>query len=235
MEIKQLLVTSINLVQLSESPFLRLLNKGKINAVAQAFQFEHDASIHQEAGGAPRLRLQNGLHTFEDGRELTIPRLDVQPRKIVLELTGSSEDARLVYVALADVLEDIIAAPKEKLLSPILHTEETIVTSHLAFPAEALFVKELLAATMATASEASTDEFTAHARPGRITFEVDYLPTDLTFSESRIGLTRKEISIGPKIGFPLEEQVYQSNAPLDTNAHIAFLEMLERNLVEGSK
>ena len=86
--------------------------------------------------------------------------------------------------------------------------------------------------TMA-AREASSEVAGAEVRPVSLQFEVRYLVSDKSLSEQRINLVPKELSVGPRKGTTLADQVYYSKAPFDTDTHVKLLEELERTILES--
>jgi hypothetical protein len=229
--VRQKLVTLIRLIQLGEGPYLRLLQVSSLERIKEKFGFGPKADVQQQEGHAPMIRFTLGEIEIGELRTVTISRLVIEPRKVILEVEGSSDEAETVYETLVDTLVQLTGVETKIFENPLLKTDESVIVAEMSFPAEALFVPELYEAiTTTVAKEGGFESAKAHAMPATMAFEVEYLPTDMTMIERRIGLSRKELSIRPKPGYELSEQVYESKAPLPTAVHLRLLDMIESRL-----
>lgn len=233
MEIKQIFTTSIRLVRLGENPFFKLLNKSKAERINETFRFTADPQFQQTANNPPLILFRHGMYRVND-EEVAIPRLQIEARKFIIDVTGSSADADAVYLALFELLVELIDAPRNELLQPMLNAEESTIVSNLEFPPEALFAEPVMKTVKSLVEQGGEYDFAkTYAQPATINFIVEHLPIDHSLNDMRIGLTRKELSIGPKGGYPPDSHIYESKAPFNSDLHIQLLEKLEQALTEG--
>jgi hypothetical protein len=231
--VRQTFVTLVRLVQLGENPFLRLLGASNLERIREAFRFGSPAELQHPEGGNPLVRFTHGALQLADGSEVAIPRLQLEPRKLIIEVAGTSEEGREIYHALASLLVQLLGISDEVLEEPLLETDESIIVANLSFAPDALYPPGLKDAVDAFVHERGGFEFAeAFVLPAMLGFDIDYVPRGTAMAEKHIALTRKELSIRPKIGYELSQHVYESKAPLDTDTHLEFLELLENSLAK---
>lgn len=230
MDVKSRSVTAVFLVKNGELPFAKLLNRNIIEKLVDDFAFAKGVDVIQAPNQVPTIVLKNGILVI-DTKQLAILRLQFEPRKIIIDVEGSSEEAEYAYRSLVKSLIELSEEPDDQFLNPLLTAIETTILSHLNFPAERLITPELVAMVDKYINGKSQNEsFVSRTNPAQVSFQVEYLPSDFDLSDYRIGLSRKELTIGPLKGYPLANQMYESKAPLDTTTHESLLIELEQML-----
>lgn len=224
MDIMYTFVSQINLIRFDELPFFRVMSQVGRERLVAAFRFTDLAQPNAEQ---PVIVFRFG--TLEiDKREISLPRLHIEPRKIVLDVEGTSSDAAAAYEAVVEELATLADATSDRFMEPVLQAYETVVVSQLNFQATQLINPVLTEVANGMLQDAQAHgSATAVLTPSSVRFEVDYLMEDRVLSQYRIALNRKELTIGPRKGYPLTEQIYESQAPVDLDAHLEMLQNLE--------
>lgn len=227
MVIKRRFVSAVFLVKIGEVSFDKLLNRRNIELLLTRFTFDPEVDLIQGPTQVPAIVLTNGV--FEaDGGQVAIPRIQIEPRKLIIDVDGSSNDTLPVYQSVRSALAELASDFSEEFLDPILVAMETSLISHLQFSIDKLISKDLINLAKEFVEDHHIYESAkARVNPSLVTFEVDYLVSDFRLSDYRIGLSRKQLTIGPLKGYPIEDQIFESKAPMDTDTHERFLVSLE--------
>ena len=227
MDIKDQRITQIILVKFDEIPIEKLAHGRNLQRISDEFQFVNSQS-GQAADGKRIAIFENGIYSNGNG-ELAINRLLVEERKTQLLMEGSSADAKAVFSALRELLKELKGVEGDSFMLPIVESYESVLTVHLDLPFDSLVSRPLAEIANINLPEATSNEMaTTTARLSNLAFEIDYLPTTENLSEYRISLSRKKFVIEPRKGYPPEEQVYHSEAPLTTEEHLHLLSELEK-------
>jgi hypothetical protein len=232
MRIKKLALTQIVLVQHDEIPLNKLLHRSYLERLATFFQFSNVEVVQTDTEQFAIL-CRHGIYKSESGEHI-IKKLELTERKIIFQIDGSSNEANKFFASLTDFLSNLSGTTKEeKHLSPIVKAEESEITTRLEFTVESLFSPAYWLFVKSTVAErANSDIAEANIKPASLVFDVEYLIKDKALNDYGITLGRKEFTVSPKRGYPLDEQIYYSKAPVDTNTHIKLLEELERKILQ---
>jgi hypothetical protein len=218
------------LVNFDEVPITKLAHRSNAEKLANLLQFEATETIRDNAGNFLAVGFRNGLFKTEEN-ECVVSRLVIEERKFVFEVDGTTADADAFFIALSDILANIADKSRvveDTFLQPLITANETEIVAHLKVPFEKLFGPSYLRFVKSmVVDKASTEIADARVIPTTTAFSVDYLVKDHSLNDRRINLSRKELVIGARKGHPLEEQIYFSKAPFDTETHIQLLEDLE--------
>lgn len=229
MEIREQRIAQIILVRFDEIPIDRLVHRTNIEKVNNEFQFSA-TRVGETADGNRIIIFENGIYPSNEEAKI-IPRLVIEGRKTQLYVEGTSDDARQIYDKLRGLIARIKGVDKEGYLVPIIETYESTMIVDLNFPFEALISKPLWEfAKNDLVKEAKTDLVKTSTSLSNLEFEINYLPTDNQLAEHRITLARKKFVIAPRPGYPPEERVYVSEAPLTSGKHLELLKKLEHTL-----
>lgn len=230
MKIKRLTATQIVIVQHDEVPLRRLIHKPILQVLTELFNFRTSNVAMDPLGQISGVHLQHGL--FEsDSAMYTIGRLDIEERRFLFAVDGPTREANAFYTRLVEHLTTLAPVISDDFLRPLLRSHESEIIAHLEFPVQGLLSPEYYQfVKLDGTSILATDNARASLKPAGVAFHVDYIPKDDSLGDQRITLSRKEIRLELRKGHPIQDQVYYSKAPLDTDSHIKMLEKLEETL-----
>jgi len=232
MEIQQQRSTLIVLVQFNQIPLSKFINPENLRSFNARYKFASIEPVQDPAtGNFPAINLITGLYNTKEAYEIAISRLGVEERKIVIHMDGPSEHAHNFFNELRTFLAGLAGVDDKDYLSPIILTEESEIISQLNFPIQKLIAPKLQDFAFNSIVEMANLEV-ADASIGSISveFKIDYLPKDNLLNERRITLARKDLVLQLAVGHRIEEQIYASKAPFDTNTHIQILAELEKTI-----
>lgn len=173
--------------------------------------------------------LQHSCWTYEE-REILIPSVKLEGRRMLVTVEGSSDDADLV----ADAILSAISgddAPAE----PVAVVYDTTCRATLDFDWQELFSPKL----MALIGRSALPAFAVGGKEPRIVgaqalFVLRYrTPEEL--EERAVGLSPKNLSIAPEPQRPLAERRYVTQSPSRSEEHLRLLEELEAALVNNEE
>jgi len=230
MEIRRTTIHQVYLLRFDEIPLLKLLHPAGVKSLSGLFGFAQ-SGVAQDQSGAPMVNLQLGAYQHE-GVDISITRLSIEDRRILLDVEGTSEQADKITEGLREHLRSVSGRADEQFLKSIVKAQESEIVAQLEFSADQLLSEHLLRFVGENLIPAtSSDLATSSAKLGAVLFVVQYDPHGVALDDFRISLSRKEFSIGPRPGSPLEERTYVSKAPVDTATHLSLLATLESILV----
>jgi hypothetical protein len=233
MDIQKISTSCIILVHHYELPFLKLASGNNLEKLAKAFNFQRaEVSQDSSTGRISSLLLRNGIFQADDGSQIAISGLEVEERKIVINNESNSNYSKEFYDNLVIIIIELADFPKGSLLEPIIMTYESQIIAHMRFPISSLLSGNYLEYVQSSVLTSVATEFAdVILSPVIIAFDVDFLVKDEYLSQHRIALARKQFSVQPAIGHPFDEQIYYSNAPVDTQTHLQLLEDLEERMM----
>jgi hypothetical protein len=209
-----------------EIPLPKLVHPAGTQILQKLFGF-NQAGLSQNAQGTPIITYQFGI-LHQDNREIPITRLAIEDRRILLDVEDETIFADAVYVKLVEELKTLSGNVATDYLRPIVKAQESEIVAHLNIPAERLISSQLSEFINKTLQPMTTsDTATSSINFGQIVLMVQFTSLNPALEKSRITLNPKEFIIAPRPGIPVEEQVYISKAPVDTERHKELLTALE--------
>lgn len=167
---------------------------------------------------------------FKRGNRLTIiSKIEVDSRRIIVEIEGTSKDGNEVYEAFLSTIAAVDNVGLEDLRAPLLVAEMTqcIVTLDFAFDAlfSSAFVEFL---NRKVKQKADSNLAKASVRPLATAAEITYAITDKILMDNKITLNPKQFSIAPRLGAPLDAKKYIISSPFDSDTHLKLIEELNK-------
>ena len=214
----------INLLEFDWIPFNLLVTQSVIADFQSRFNFSA-AELRANQNNQTIIAFAAGI--FSDANErYSIPRVEIEERKIVIEVEGHSKVADKVFSEATKYMMDLSGKTNDAPV--VVQTKESIIIAKMNISANNLVDSKLLEFMNTKVTDSS------HLPQGKaigslhtVAFRLDYTPIDDKLKDYRINLTRKEFSIGPRDGTALSEQVFISRAPVDTDKHLALIEGIE--------
>lgn len=236
MNILQARSTKIILVKHEQIPIYKLLSPKYVEDVSKLNHFSGASMLQDQTGNVVAIGLNNGLYNANDGKEIVINNLTIESRKInfrIEEVTGYADE---YYLFIKKYLSGLSNNLQDDFLMPVISVDETELISNLNFSAQSLFSENLYNQMtenmLNTASVASNNLSKARLGGIQINFQIDYEPVDFAlFADSRINVNRKEFTIQIATGYGVNDKVYFSKAPLNTDTHLKILADLEDALI----
>lgn len=172
----------------------------------------------------PGLVFNLGIYTRPSGQVVPIRLLHIEPRRIVIDIAGPSSDIDEIFTRLWESIENVVAVEGGSAIKePYRVSNYSEVVLRLRIRATSLVPSPLLqVAQTAWRGATGADQFA-------LVPAVTLIPQDPR--EDFLGVPtepgNRVIQIAPRQGYPLEEQMYFSVAPLDSDRHLAYLSQLE--------
>ena len=168
-----------------------------------------------------------GIWISEDKQIIPIRLLHFEQRRIVIDVAGSSSTVTAIYEHLRHFLSELQAPDGSPIVGePERVLDHTVVSAQFPFSMGAVFalpLRELFTRILNANSEdlalVSTIVMQKHPAGEEI--------TRLANPEESNALT-----LGPRTGTRPEEHIYLSSAPLDSEAHLSYLNELEATVIQ---
>lgn len=229
MDIKDQSITQIILVKHDQIPINRLRHSTNLEVLSNMFNFTR-ADGGEAPGGRKLVLLEEGIFERDDeSPRLSIDRLLIEDRKIQIQMEGTSGDSQLVFAELKSLFGNLKDLVENEYLQPVVMTFESTITARLEIPFAKLLSAQLVSFVSGKLTDLTSDELAeTRIALSNLSFDIDYQPRGEELGKHRITLSRKKFVVEPRAGYPPEEQVYVSQAPLDSKSHLELLSELER-------
>ncbi|MCB8991835.1 MAG: hypothetical protein H6665_14540 [Ardenticatenaceae bacterium] len=218
--------TLISLIKFDVIPILELAASSELRRkLANHFDFEQIEL--REKNGSPVLVCSLG--TLNSGTPILT--LAIEERKIVCTVGGKSKETKAFYDVVIDFLMQIASCDDITAFEPVLVANESEMIVKLDIDVASLFPESLLNYMEGEASsKLSLGPASARIKPVSVMFEVDYFSNAQILDDYKITLTRKEISLQLRPGYPQENRVFISKMPVDSDTHMELLTEIEQAL-----
>lgn len=225
MRIIHLRIHQVLIVRFDQIPIGKLFHKKAVNELSAIFQLSN-IQIEDEKN----LLGINGLIQTSSG-EFVINRLSIEDRRILLDMEGDSILADQVISKLKSFLALLANTEDYNFLEPIVKAQESEIIAELNFGVNKLMPEQVVNFIQKDITQALTsDNIQPRINPHLFTFVVNFQTPENFQDDYRVTLSRKELVLGPRPGFPISDQVYYSKAPTDSDTHKNILLKLEELL-----
>jgi hypothetical protein len=180
----------------------------------------------KEEQGRPSISYRNGRYNSDD-KKISVKRVNVDERKILIEVDGPSSNADQIWMLLKKQFRQL-TDPEVYNDKPVIRSRESVLIAQMDVEAKDLIHPGLLKTIENEVLDASSREYAnADFSYFQIAARLDYLITDQIMKEYRIDITPKVFTLEPRDGTALEDRIFLSRAPVDTPSHISILEKIE--------
>lgn len=164
-----------------------------------------------------------------DNKLLVISKIEVDSRRIIVEVEGASKDGNEVYGAFLSAVAMVANIALESLRVPLLLAETTQCVVTLDFTFDAVFSSDFVKfLDQKVKKEARSNLAMASVRPLEATAEIAYEITDKVLIDNKITMNPKKFSIAPRPGAPLDARKYVISSPFDSDTHLELIEELNK-------
>lgn len=165
----------------------------------------------------------------EDNELVVINKVEVDLRRIIIEVAGPSKAGNKVYELFVSSLAAFTNVDLESLHSPLLLAETTRCVVTLEFTFEELFNRSFAEfLSKKVEKEATNNVAEGSVRPLAAIAEISYRIKDENLVSNRISMNPKQLTIAPRPGAPLDEKKYVISSPFNSDTHIKLIEELNR-------
>ncbi|MBM2825517.1 MAG: hypothetical protein HW402_1181 [Dehalococcoidales bacterium] len=169
-------------------------------------------------------------------RVIVTNKIEVDPRRVIVEVEGTSKDGTEVYEAFLSAVAVVANADLESLRKPLLIAENTQCIVSLDFTFESLFSEAFIKfLNSKVKKEASSKIARASVRPLATAVEITYEIIDKTIIESKITMNPKQLHIAPRPGAPLDTRKYLISSPFNSDTHLKLVNELNKDILAVGK
>lgn len=167
------------------------------------------------------LKTENGL--------IVVNKVEVEPRRVIIEIEGTSKEATQVYEVLLSSLIAVADRNLESLRTPLLMAETTRCVVTLDFTFNTLFSNAFIEfLNSKVEKEASDKTAKGSVRPLAATAEITYQIRDKALIDNNISMNPKRFTIAPRAGVSSDTRKYVISSPFDSDTHLRLVADLNK-------
>ncbi len=176
------------------------------------------------------LIFSSGTLQRNDLSPILINGVQINERRIILDISDDSERGFEVFAKLVEVLLQFDKSNSLKETSPVVFTQETSCVATLDFDWTSLISQKFLDFGRNLESEFSTTIAKAGIIGLRSALVFAFTIEDQIIRENGVTLSPKGFVVEPRANVPLSERRYLTMSPTDTKTHLHLLGKLEHSL-----
>jgi len=168
----------------------------------------------KEEKGKPVILFENGK--YQDNEiEIYVKKIEVDERKIIIEVSGNSSNADKIWEVLDDQFKRLADVDMYN-NQPVIRSRESVIVANLDINAKNLIHPDLLKIMdNKVVKDASQNYADAVFSYFRIAARLDFLQKEERLKEYRVDITPKIFTIEPRDGTPLEKNMFLSVISLE--------------------
>ena len=171
-----------------------------------------------------------------ENRLIVIKKIEVDPRRIIAEVEGTSKDGNEVYEVFLSIVAAVANVDLDGLRTPLLVVETTQCVVTLDFTFDALFSSAFVEfLNHKVEKEACSNLARASVRPLAAAAEITYEIIDKSLVDNKITMNPKQFSVAPRSGAPPDAKKYIISSPFDSDTHLKLVNELEKQIMAVSK
>jgi len=224
-EIQDLHVTQIRIFPADTIPYETFSVSEKLKQFKDVFHFSNTQIPFPLSGPGPKVIL------FESGefdlkkRNIILNRLNLEDRRLVLEITGSSDEADAIFEIIASYVNSISNKVRLNEKNCLIKTQETSCLAFLELDFWDIFSSEMKKFVKNELSQFIKLPALS-INPKNFSFGVTFR-TDDSLQEEGITISPKEITIQPRAGIPFKKRIFFTQSPFDSDAHLKMIQTFE--------
>lgn len=235
-KIQELSVAQIRLYRVGAIPWEILRSNRGRETISTGFSFEIPFGGVPDPAGVAQLPLFpdplaltfiNGEYEV-GGERVYIRSLSIEPRRILLNVIGTSKQADAIYEVLVGALGKAAPTSEKKAPEVLYKAEETTCICELDFSFEQIFQPRVLRFLRENVTkQASNSTIEAKVEPDRFGAKIYFDLADSAIKNHGITLNPKDFIIQPRPGIPQSEHVYYTKSPLPSDSHLKLINQFE--------
>lgn len=232
--ITDLKVTQIRIFQVDVIPLGVITTKSCVEKIREVLSIG-EVEVRPFIEGKDIIVFRRG--ELKKGKQvIVINRIEVDPRRVIVEIEGTSRDGNEVYEALLSAIGVAAAIDSQRLRTPFLVAETTQCVIDLDFSFNSLFSNAFMKfLNSRVEKEASNKAARASVRPLAATVEINYEIIDKTLIDNKITMNPKQFTIAPRPGAPFEAKKYLISSPFDSDTHLKLVDELNKAILAAGK
>jgi len=232
--ITDLTVTQIRIFQVDIVPLGVITTKSCVGKIREALSID-EVEVRPFIDGKGIIVFRRG-ELRREKRVIVVNKIEVDPRRIIVEVEGTSKDGNEVYEAFLLAVAVVANVDPESLRAPFLVAETTQCVVTLDFTFDSLFSGAFVEfLNKRVEKEASSDVAKASVRPLAATVEITYEITARALIDNKITMNPKQFSIAPRPGAPLDARKYLISSPFNSDTHLKLVDELNKAIFAVSK
>lgn len=232
-EIQDLRVTQIRIFPADTIPYEAFSVSEKLKQVREFFHFSNTQIPFPLLAPGPKVILFESGQFDLKARNLIINRLNLEDRKLVLEIMGSSDEADAIFENIASYINSISGKDRLNEKNCLIKTQETSCLAFLELDFWEVFSGEMKKFIKNELSRAL--KFPALSiNPKKLSFEITFKTPD-SLQEEGITISPKEITIEPRAGIPFKKSIFSTHSPFDSDTHLNIIQTFENFLTSKRK
>jgi hypothetical protein len=229
-----LTVTQIRIFPVDVVPLGVITTKSCVEKVREALSVS-EVEVRPFIEGKDIIVFRRGELRREE-RVIIVNKIEVDPRRIIAEVEGTSKDGNEVYEAFLSTIATVANVDLGSLRMPLLVAETTQCVITLDFTFDSLFSSAFLEfLKRKVEKEACSNVAKASVKPLAVLAEITYEIKDKALIDNRITMNPKQFSIAPRPGAPLDERKYLVSSPFDSDTHLQLIDGLNKVILAASK
>jgi hypothetical protein len=228
-EVVQLFTIARRLFAPESIPWSQLTTPSNLSRLEQKYKFAQLVQPQMLQGGATQLQVIGANGEYRHGGSLIgIQNLSIEPNVIQLQVSAETQKADLFFADLAAFLEELRSASRIK-LDEYKKSYQTVAVVKLRVSYDKIFSPNMGDyLTESVMPRLKLPDGDPHIRLAALSWVVTYRTesTDAAYLP-------KVLTIEPRAGSKIEDRIYYTISPTDSQTHIGLLEEFERKLGEG--
>lgn len=210
-------------------PFVMISRRGALTDLQSTYHFESVTVVDGEDGPA-QVTVRSGVFTIRQ-ESVVIPHLILEPRRIELRVAGHSAYADTIMRDLELWIRRMGGLHIDVPMSDFVLEEHSTLVARLGFASERMLNPAFVTAVRSFEPDPSL-KAAADTRTilDQIRFAVELKGVDYSLAEHLMPVQPRVLSFSPRPALDPAGQVYECQAPLSTDRHIAYLTALEEAL-----
>ena len=177
---------------------------------------------------------EGGTLAKEEKQHIVIEQLQLNARRIVIDVSGSTDDANHVFSVIKESLTHPLfgSGSRWRDAKPVVATHETSCVASLDFDWSSLLNPVFLDFNKQTIATFSDEIAAAQIIGMALRFRINFNPLDERIKQNGVVLSDKTFTIEPRQEAPLSDRRYFTASPTDTVTHLELLTKFE-NMILG--